>query len=336
MPLTPDILARMKAPGDHREGIWRGGVLQVKVTNACDLDCKNCSVAVGIAKKLKKLFWMTPEQYRDALRSLKGYTGVIGMFGGNPAIHPKFEEMCQVLREEVPDKAQRGIWCNHPRGKGAIMRETFNPDVSNLNVHGVKAAWDEFKRDWPESKPLAAGLHEDGRPGDPSRHGPIFGSMHDLGLSDEQMWEKVSGCYVNQTWSAEITVVDGKLLGYFCEVAATMAELTGDTTHGARIEWFLQQAPAGQEPWWQLPMRFYARQVEAYCTKCLIPMNGRKVAAQGTDEPEQYGEAWAPVFTPLTVAGKRNMKQVTELVDVLKGGGEPATKYLHKGVMRKE
>lgn len=304
------IPSTMKAPGDYRPGIWRGRVLQVKVINSCDLDCQNCSVAVGIAKKLKRQFRMTPDQFREALRSLRGFPGVIGMFGGNPCIHPEFEELCRIFREEVPNQDQRGLWSNRLFGHGAVCRETFGP-YCNLNVHGSREAWDEIRRDWPEARPIPAGLSE------PSTHGPIFGSMRDLDITDNQMWELIGKCYVNQTWSAEITVVDGQLLGYFCEIAATMAELENDSSEGTAI------VPG----WWSYGMPAFADQVRKYCTRCLIPMNPKKVDAAGL-EPEVYTKTWAPLM--LTVKG-RPMAAATKLSEL--AGGAPATQYLSRGVM---
>lgn len=310
------IPSSMKAPGDFRPGIWRGRVLQVKITNACDLDCQNCSVAVGIAKKLKKIFRMTPDQFRTALKSLKGFPGVIGMFGGNPCIHPQFEEFCEIFRQEIPNKESRGLWSNKLFGHGPTCRETFNPAHSNLNVHGVVEAWDEIKRDWPEAHPHLAGLGKsDGV--DPSRHGPIFGSMMEVGLSEMEMWQKIGGCYVNQKWSAEITLIDGQLKGYFCEIAATMAEITGDGSKGVDV------VPG----WWSKPMSAFEQQVRTYCTKCLVPLNPRKVAADGA-EPEQYTSAWEPVFA--TING-RPVSKVDRRSDI-EGDGTPAVKYLDKGV----
>lgn len=305
------VLPKMKAPGDVRPGVWRGRILQVKVTNACDLDCKNCSVGVGLAKKLKKRVLMTPGQFRESLRSLRGFPGVIGMFGGNPCIHPQFEELCAIFRQEIPNKEQRGLWSNNLFGHGKLCRETFHGPHCNLNVHQSQKAWDEIVRDWPEARLIHSGLQ------DKSMHGPIFGSMTELGLTEAEMWRKVSTCYVNQTWSAEITVVDGQLVGYFCEIAATMAELTGDASKGTPI------APG----WWQQTMPAFEHQVMEYCTKCLIPMNARKVDAGG-DEPEEYSAAWAPVMT--TVNG-RPMRLVASAKEI-EGDGSGATKYLPQGV----
>ena len=126
-----EALARMISPGMKRPHIWRQGVLQVHVTRACDKACFGCTQGSNLGGKPVMI---DPEHFEEALLSVEGYFGVVGVFGGNPAMHPKFDVLCEMLRKHVPFE-QRGLWCNHPRGKGDVMRRTFNPKVSNLNVH---------------------------------------------------------------------------------------------------------------------------------------------------------------------------------------------------------
>jgi hypothetical protein len=161
-------LSMMVPPGMHRPGIWRGGVLQIHVTRACDMSCFGCTQGSNLRGKPVMI---TPEEFEQACQSLEGYWGVVGMFGGNPAVHPQFPELCNILCKYFP-KEQRGLWCNHPRGHGQLMREVFNPEVSNLNVHCSQEAFDEFIRDWPESRPF--GLERD------SKHSPPFVAMKDV------------------------------------------------------------------------------------------------------------------------------------------------------------
>lgn len=99
-----EALKRMVPPGKQRPDIYRGGILQVHVTRACDKACVHCTQGSQLGGKLE---FMPPELFRAALRSLRGYFGVIGMFGGNPAMHPQFTELCRIMREEVPDRQQR-------------------------------------------------------------------------------------------------------------------------------------------------------------------------------------------------------------------------------------
>ena len=138
-----ECLTLMKAPGQPRESKWLRGVIQIIVTSSCDKACCNCTQASNVRREP---WFMPPALFEQALLSLKGYFGVVGVFGGNPALHPQFGELCRLMREHVPFE-QRGIWCNNPLSlvKAQMMRETYNPAYSNLNVHLDQTAYNLFK-----------------------------------------------------------------------------------------------------------------------------------------------------------------------------------------------
>lgn len=257
-----ECLARMVAPGQVRPSKpYRGGVIQILVTSSCDKSCFACTQASNLRRKP---WFMAPDQFETACLSLKGYFGVVGVFGGNPALSPHFEAYCDILARHFP-REQRGLWCNSPMGKGAVMRRTFDPSVSNINVHLDRAAYDEFKRDWPECSPV--GLTQD------SRHSPVHLAMKDVlritcndcsgaggtftapngdvylsdpgGLEDtyrkcetcdgtgkaydeRRGLELISRCPINQHWSALVGVFRGEVRAWFCEVAAAQAILHQD------------------------------------------------------------------------------------------------------------
>lgn len=298
----------MKGPAEQRwDGHHRGVVIQIKWTNACSLDCQNCTAAVGLAKKHKRVWFMRPDQFRTALQSIKGFQGIIGAFGGLPTLHPQFEEMCAIFREEVPDKDQRGLWANDLMGHGALCRETFSARHSNLNVHRSQEAYDEFRRDWPEANPF-------GRK-QPSMHGSWWVAMSDLIPDEAERWDLIGKCFVNQTWSAEITVVRGVLRAFFCEFAATRAEfadLYGEPDLGLPV------VPG----WWNHTIEHYETQVRHYCHSCGAPMNPRKVEDL-SKEPEDFTATHAPVF--LTIKG-RPSRQITDRSEI--ETAHPATHYI--------
>lgn len=254
-----EALRKMIAPGDKRATKWRQGVIQIHVTRACDKSCWSCTQGSNLGGKTT---FMTPDQFEQAVLSLKGYYGVVGVFGGNPALSPHFKDYCEILKRHVPFE-QRGLWCNNPAGKGRLMAETFNPSVSNLNVHLDEEAYREFKRDWPGCHPV--GLHQD------SRHSPPFVAMKDVlkrkcecvdqivkewndaweqgdsekvarleatepvscdkcnntryVYDEEKAWELISNCDINKYWSALIGVFRGELRAWFCEIAGAQAML---------------------------------------------------------------------------------------------------------------
>ena len=248
-----ECIQRMIPPSQKRNGPPKGGIIQIWVTRNCDKCCFGCTQGSNLRGGTSDI---TPEQFEEACKSLQGYFGVVGMFGGNPCIHRQFKELCRIMRKWIPFE-RRGLWSNNLLGNGAECQMTFNPSVSNLNVHLDKEAYKEFKRDWPESRPF--GLDED------SRHSPPYVAMKDVlktkcfycdgkgGIESESSlnvrkrpcsWcagtgkiydkekahELISNCDINQRWSAMIAPFRGELRGYFCEIAGAQSILHQNET----------------------------------------------------------------------------------------------------------
>lgn len=291
-----ECLSKMVAPGTRRPGKFREGVIQIWVTRACDKSCFNCTQGSNLRGNPGMI---TPRQFEDACLSLKDYFGVVGMFGGNPAIHPKFEELCEIMKATIP-YPQRGLWSNNPLGKGRTMAATFNPTVSNLNVHLDKAAYDEFKRDWPACGPV--GLHVD------SRHSPVYVSQIDLGIPEEQRWQLISECDINQHWSAMIGVFRGELRAYFCEIAGAQAMLKQhDSTYpdtGHKVE----------PGWWRKPMQEFSEQVRHHCHRCAVPLRGYgELAVSNPTGVEQTSKEYEDIYKP------KNTTRLVELATTPEG-----------------
>ena len=305
-----EMLSRMKSPRDKRE-CWRGGVVQIHIIRSCDKSCFHCTQISNIRGKAAI---MTPGQFRVAVETLRDHFGVTGIFGGNPCMHPQFEEICAILREAIPFE-RRGLWSNNPMGKGRICRETFNPLVSNLNVHLDAAAHAEFLRDWPETEGTInlKGLQED------SRHGPPFVAMADVGYTDEQINENAATCDVNQKWSSLIGVFRGELRAYFCELAYAQAAL-----HAEDPDWPDTGMPVVPR-WWDHSMEHFAEQVRFHCRRCGMPIKAEGQLAIG-GEREQVSETHAAWYRPKTPG--RPVELVTS-IDQLGAGRVPsATSYL--------
>lgn len=311
-----EALSKMVPPGAHKPGKWRSGVVQVWVTRACDNSCMNCTQGSNLGGKPGMI---TVEQFDLACRSLHGYFGVIGMFGGNPATHPEFTALCEVMKKHFP-REQRGLWCNNPitEENARTMRHTFNPAHSNLNVHLNKEAYRLFKKGWPECGPV--GLDGD------SRHSPVHLAMRDVVPDEGERWSLISDCDINKHWSAMVGVFRGQVRAWFCEVAGAQAMLHQDdpdypdtgvrinpdgscqstSTTGETIHW--------RDPWWKLGMNSFANQVEKHCHECGVPLRGYGELAMCEDGTEQTSPTHADVFKPKRKG--RKVEVVTELVQL--------------------
>lgn len=307
-----ECLSKMVPPSQPRPDRWMGGVLQIQITRACDQSCFHCTQGSNLAGKP---VMMTPEQFEHACDSLEGYPHVVGIFGGNPAMHPQFDEICRIFRSKFPFE-QRGLWCNNPLGKGAICAETFNPRHSNLNVHLDDSAYKDFYDTWPASRPYLKGLQEN------SRHGSPFVSRSDIGLSEEEINEGTATCEVNQFWSALIGVVKGETKGFVCELMYTFAVL-----HEKDPDW--PDIGMAIEPgWWRRPMVDFADQVRATCKHCGMPNKSYGQLAIGGDH-EDVSKTHQPWFRPKTK--DRLVQLVTHRDQIKEGALKSAITYIENG-----
>lgn len=288
----------MIPPGAHKKGKWREGVIQIWITRTCDKACFGCTQGSNLRPSSKENMFMTVENFAIAAQSLVGYHGVVGIFGGNPALHPKFGTICDILSQLIP-KEQCGLWCNHPRQYGKLMRATFNPAYSNLNVHLDHEAYNRFKQDWPECKPV--GLHDD------SRHSPVHGAMIDLTTlpdphnpklpitnNEENRWEYISRCDINRHWSGMIGQFRGQPRAWFCEIAGAQSMLMQDQPGYPDTGTPLPQ----EKQWWRGGMSDFAEQVEYHCHRCMVPLKGYGELACSTNGIEQTTKTYLPIFNP--------------------------------------
>lgn len=216
--------------------IYEMKTIHIEVTNACNLSCANCTRFVG---HHKKPFFMDLELVRKGIESLKGYKYGIGLMGGEPTLHPKFEEICRIFQEMIPDKSKRQFWTNGWGWKKyeKIILETFEPTNIVYNDH---------------SNPLV-GWHQ-----------PLLIAIKDVVDDEDLMWELIDDCWIQRRWSASITPKGA----FFCEVAAAQ-DILFDGPGGYPIE----------KGWWEKTPLEFRDQVERYCPNCGASIPFQKVSA---------------------------------------------------------
>lgn len=206
-------------------------LIQITVTHKCPFDCCHCSQLVP---HQPKPFTMLLEQVEKALQSLVDFPGHVGIFGGEPLLHPQFDEICKLMQVYQPVKARRELWtmgANWGKHKG-IIEETFYKELIAYNDH---------------------------KDNQPCFHQPLQIAIEEVINNEELKQGIISNCWVQQRWSASITPWGA----YFCEVAAARAHLFGEPK-GIPIE----------KDWWKRPLKDYSHQIKALCNKCsaCLPM----------------------------------------------------------------
>ena len=304
---------RLRTPSEKRDTTYRNGVMQIQITNVCDLTCPNCSQGCNLQTHPQS---MTLEQFEQAVVSVKDYYGVIGIYGGNPTMHHRFPEICEILRNHIPYE-QRGLFTNGLSGHGRICKETFNPTFSNLNLHGKMDVYDEFKRDWPEALFNVKGFNH-------SRHTPSWVAIKDMeDMTHKERVEAILSCDINKYWSAFIGLFRGEIRAWFCEIAGAQARLHENNSEypdtGLKVE----------PGWWKLPYEAFESQMHHHCFDCGIPLRGWGELDNG---PLEYvSKTHLPIYKLKN--GDKKMLQVVSRRVQLGKRVQRSTDYIENGLL---
>lgn len=70
--------------------------VNIMITNLCNLSCGGCCQGCGLLPK-KELWSIEPIELDEIINKLKPYRKTMGIFGGEPTVHPKFNEILEIL-----------------------------------------------------------------------------------------------------------------------------------------------------------------------------------------------------------------------------------------------
>ena len=187
--------------------------IHIDITNACHLRCANCTRHIG---HHKKPYFMDIELVEQAIDSLEGFPGRVGLMGGEPMLHPQITEIMKLF-EKKTERRHRQLWTagfKYDEYKELIYK-IFDEDLVTMNDHTA-----------------------------PGKHQPLLVSVDEVVDNKELVEELIDNCWVQEQWSASVTPKGG----FFCEVAASLDYLL-DGPGGVKIEkgWWKQSLKAFQD-----------------------------------------------------------------------------------------
>jgi len=296
----------MLAPIDKISNPRGNDIMQIVVTTRCDRNCSNCTQLLPFRVDYA---FMSTECFEQACISVADWPGLVAMFGGNPCVHPKFPELCQIMAQHIAPE-HRGLWTNNLMKHGEIAAQTFgkgkgrfNAGGLNLNAHTNTAAADEMNR-WFPGRVIPQSIHT------PAKHAALLVDYRDFGITEEQWPAKREACDYNRDWSGAIVGRDGGPYGYFCEIAAAMDGIRGENSG-------IPATPG----WWKQRMPAFEAQVKNCCDRgCGGPLRDKG----NIDIEETYRVSKS--FLPLAV-DRRNLGTKIEQVDQLNSKCARSTDY---------
>lgn len=244
----------MKAPKEKR-------IIEIDITNACVHKCSNCTRFCGFHKKP---YFMDFDYFCKAVDSLVDRDGVIGIMGGEPTLHPRFEDMCHYLQEKLPKyRLPDTSYYKYPMDNyiEAVYRQMIvSSDIAKWGEHEVFESmgaclltsitpqyWKHLETIMDTFTAQLLNTHDS-----VSYHQPILISRKELGIPDDEWIALREKCWLNCRWSGSITPKGV----FFCEVAGTLD--------------MLMNGPGGHpiEPgWWKKGIEEYEDQLH-WCEMC--------------------------------------------------------------------
>ncbi len=168
--------------------------IHIEITNACNLECSNCTRFVG---HHKKPFFMDLDTFTKAAKSLVSFPGMVGIMGGEPTSHPEFRLILQTYSSIITQRNRRALWTNGYKYEQykELIEEVFLPENIIYNDHNPEV---------------------------PDYHQPLLVASKDVIPDYEERKKLIDNCWIQRRWSASITPKGA----FFCEVAAAQDHLT--------------------------------------------------------------------------------------------------------------
>lgn len=259
-------------------------IIQIDVTNACPHSCSHCTRFNG---HHEKPFFMSFEQFKEAVDSLEGYKGMVGIMGGEPTLHPEFEKMCEYLKSKVKDVA--------PAGKRVLPIKDFT-EYRNKNLGSISAKrglWSSLGEGYYRHYETIQDTFNYQCINDHTHAGEHIALLlprKELGIKAKEWKVYRENCWIQRLWSSSITPKGA----FFCEVAAAL-----DMLFNGEGGWKVEKG------WWNRSPNDFGDQLAwcEYCSACLP--SPRLKASEGTDivSPKMY-EKLKEIGSPKVKKGK--------------------------------
>ena len=175
----------------------------------------------------------------DSLADFKGAQGV-GMMGGEPVLHPQFEEFCDYMASKMPPE-RCGIW-------------TCLPDLGSQekNLHAGDVIARSFGTIFPNdhSRPDVI-------------HAPFLVAIDEVVADERDRDYMIDHCWAQASWSASVNPHGA----FFCEIAASLSMLFGMRESAWPVE----------KSWWRRNPIDYRKQIKEFCHLCggAVPLGWR-------------------------------------------------------------
>lgn len=187
-------------------------IVMIDITNACHHACSNCTRFCG---EHPKPFFMEVDFFKKAVDSLVDFPGIVGIIGGEPSLHPHFEEMMDYYALQIPEPrpaAFIGTPTSNFKDYGRTVRYMRGRKRGLFSALGP-GYYKNFETIQDVFAYQSLNDHQS-----VNMHQAILVTRKELGIPDEEWFELRDNCWIQNIWSATITPKGA----FFCEIAASL------------------------------------------------------------------------------------------------------------------
>lgn len=207
-------------------------IIQIELTNFCPHSCGNCTRFCG---HHKRPFFMEFGTFRQAVESLASFPRMVGIMGGEPTLHPKFDAMMRFFADNRPD-------ISADNDRYLPMKSFISYRNRRLgSTDTMRGLWTSLGKGYYKHHELIQDVFRYQCINDHSNTGKHLALMlprKELRISNAKWKRYRDNCWLQREWSASITPKGA----FFCEVAAAY-DMLFDGPGGWAIEpgWWLRQ-----------------------------------------------------------------------------------------------
>lgn len=227
--------------------ISKQGRIQIELTNACPHRCSNCT---RFTSHIQKPFFMDFTTFRQAVDSMKGYGGMLGIMGGEPTLHLEFDKFVRYYRDNWFPRYRHLRWGRQPIEDFGAYHATVLSDVNNR--HGLWTSlgpgyYKHFELIQETFPYQCINDHQND-----AVHQALLVTRMEMGIKDEEWINLRDNCWIQRLWSASITPKGA----FFCEIAAAL-----DTLYNGPGGWPIEPG------WWERTPDQFGDQLN-WCDYC--------------------------------------------------------------------
>lgn len=229
----------MKSPAEQK-------IIQIDITNACPHKCSNCTRFCG---HHTKSFMMDEPVFQEAVHSLEDFPGMVGIMGGEPTIHPKFDGFVNFYADRIGGERYLD------RALEPIVDFSEYRTENLASVYVKRGLWTSLGAGYYRHFELIQevfGYQCINDHTNPGLHQALLITRKELGIPDDEWIKLRDACWIQNLWSSCITPKGA----FFCEVAGAL-DMLFNGPGGWKVE----------KNWWQRTPEEFGEQLQ-WCELC--------------------------------------------------------------------